>query len=146
MTQNNLSDALKQLLADSYILMLKTQNYHWNVQGGNFHSLHEMFEEQYTDLWGAVDEIAERIRAIGSDAPGTFQQFQKLSSINSEHILTESKHMLSSLIEENKNVVLTAKLVVKSAQKIKDDASTDLAIGRIHVHEKNIWMMQSTLS
>jgi len=145
MTNVDLEKPLKKLLAESYILMLKTQNYHWNVKGMNFSSLHLMFEAQYTELFTAVDEIAERIQAIGGVSPGTFQEFQKLSSIDSEAVVKGSKEMLTSLVGDHGKVVETAKEVVKVAQECEDDATTDLAVTRTQIHEKHLWMMKSTL-
>ena len=145
MSQNKLEENLKQLLAESYVLMLKTQNYHWNVKGINFQSLHIMFENQYTDLFTAVDEIAERIQSIGACTPGTFQEFQKLSTIDSENVSKGSKEMLVSLIEDHKKLVKTAKKLVQTAQAVTDDATTDLVVTRTQVHEKHLWMMKSTL-
>lgn len=145
MSKTQLTTYLKDLLADSYILMLKTQNYHWNVTGLHFHSLHEMFQEQYEDLFAAVDELAERIRAIGSEAPGTFLQFQNLSKIDSEQIKTKDIEMLKSLIEDNKKLVETGRKVITEAQKENDDATMDMAIKRVQIHDKHIWMLESSL-
>ncbi|MFW5703575.1 MAG: Dps family protein [Patescibacteria group bacterium] len=145
MSQTQLTTYLKDLLADSYIVMLKTQNYHWNVTGLHFHSLHEMFQEQYEDLFEAVDELAERIRAIGSQAPGTFQQFQQLSKIDSEDIKTKDVEMLKSLIGDHKKLVETGRKVIAEAQKENDDATMDMAIKRVQTHDKHIWMLESSL-
>ena len=145
MSNVDLSQPLKNLLADSYILMLKTQNYHWNVTGIHFHTLHEMFQSQYEDLFEAVDEIAERLRAIGIKAPGTFKEFQSLSKIDSENIQTDSKKMLASLKKDHIELAQTAKMLISIAQKAKDDPTMDLAIKRLQTHEKHIWMINSSL-
>lgn len=146
MSSDNLTQSLKDLLADTYIVMLKTQNYHWNVTGLHFHSLHEMFQEQYEDLFAAVDELAERIRAIGSDAPGTFQQFQSLSAIDSEEVATTDTQMLKSLISDNEKLAATGHKVIEAAQKVNDDATMDMAIRRVQTHDKHIWMLKSSLA
>ncbi len=145
MTTEKLAQPLKNLLADSYILMLKTQNYHWNVTGIHFHALHEMFQTQYEDLFAAVDEIAERLRAIGVKSPGTFTEFQELSTIDSEAVKTDSKGMLVSLKKDHITLTETAKNLIEVAKKAKDDPTVDLAIGRLQTHEKHIWMLSSSL-
>lgn len=146
MKTSSLTENLKTLLADSYVLMLKTQNYHWNVTGMNFSALHAMFQTQYEDLFQAVDVLAERLRAVGAKAPGTFMQFQKLSDINSEETQTKDTDMISSLISDHTKLVKTATALVAEAQEQKDDATMDIAIERIQTHEKYIWMLKSTLS
>lgn len=145
MATTELAQPLKNLLADSYILMLKTQNYHWNVTGIHFHTLHEMFQTQYEDLFEAVDEVAERLRAIGVKAPGTFKEFQSLSKIDSEEIKTDSKDMLISLKNDHMKLAATAEKLIDSAQTAKDDPTMDLAIGRLQTHQKHIWMLSSSL-
>lgn len=140
-----LTQYLTNFLAESYILMLKTQNYHWNVTGLHFHSLHEMFQEQYEDLFEAVDEIAERIRAIGAPSPGTFKEFQSLSKVDSEDVKKKDTEMIKSLAQDHHHVVETGKKVIAEAQKVSDDATMDLAIKRIQTHEKYIWMLESSL-
>lgn len=145
MASEELAQPLRTLLSDSYILMLKTQNYHWNVTGIHFHALHAMFQTQYEDLFIAVDEIAERLRAIGVAAPGTFDEFQALSKIDSEQVKTESKEMLISLKKDHIMLTDTAKKLIKAAQAAHDDPTMDLAIGRLQTHEKHIWMLSSSL-
>jgi len=145
MTTKELVQPLKNLLADSYILMLKTQNYHWNVTGIHFHTLHAMFQTQYEDLFEAVDEVAERLRAIGVKAPGTFKEFQSLSEIDSEEIKTDSKDMLISLKNDHMKLAATAEKLIDAAQTAKDDPTMDLAIGRLQTHQKHIWMLSSSL-
>lgn len=135
---------LQNLLADSYILMLKTHNFHWNVSGPLFQSLHSLFEIQYNDLFLAVDLIAERMRSNDIIVDANYSNFQKLSKIKDSSEL-KYKKMIKELIESNKAVVETAKKLVTEAQKEKDEATADLAIERINVHEKNIWMLKSHL-
>ena len=142
---NKLTSQLQHLLADSYILMLKTHNYHWNVQGRNFQQLHILFEGQYTDLFAAVDLIAERIRALDSIVEGQYSNFIKKSKIK-ESTEKKSKNMIKDLIASNLMVVQTAKSLVKIAQQHEDDASADLAIERINIHEKSIWMLKSMIA
>lgn len=136
---------LKKILADSYTLYLKTQNYHWNVTGHQFGSLHSMFEEQYSDLAEAVDEIAERIRALNSPAPGSFQEFSKLKSINEASSLIDSDQMVKDLSSDNKKIADFMKEVVVICQSAQDETSADMLIERIQVHEKNAWMLDSSL-
>lgn len=134
---------LQRLQADTYILMLKTHNFHWNVSGPFFQSLHTLFENQYNELFLAVDEIAERIKSLEGKALGRYKDFQKLSSIedSKEEVY---QGMIKDLIHSNNEVVKTAKGLLKIAQG-KDEASADLAIKRIQIHEKNLWMLRSHL-
>lgn len=132
---------LQQLQADTYILMLKTHNFHWNVTGPLFQSLHTLFEGQYNELFLAVDTIAERIRSLDEKALGSYQQFQEVSKIKDSQE-TKYKLMIKELIDSNQLAVLTAQEVVELAQKEKDEATADLAIERIAVHQKNIWMLK----
>ena len=136
---------LKKVLADSYTLYLKTQNYHWNVTGHQFGSLHSMFEEQYSDLAEAVDEIAERIRALSSVSPGSFQEFMSLKSLNEAGAHINADQMVSDLSGDNKKIVENMKEAVVIAQRANDEATADLLIERIRVHEKNAWMLDSSL-
>lgn len=136
---------MQTLLADSYILMLKTHNFHWNVKGPNFQQLHVLFEGQYTELFAAVDVIAERIRSQDFIVEGQYSAFIEKSKISDSSELKADK-MIKELIESNFQVVKTAKELVKIAQKHDDEATADLAIERISVHEKNIWMLKSSLA
>lgn len=136
--------ALETVLADGYLLLLKTQNYHWNVKGPQFHSLHLLFEEQYNDLFLANDAVAERIRTLGAAAPGSYQAFSSLSSIKEETGSVDAMSMVKNLIEDQNIIVASLTAAKKAAEEIGDDASADLAIGRIAVHEKNRWMLEST--
>lgn len=136
--------AMKQLLSDSYILMLKTQNFHWNITGPFFPSLHAMFQVQYEELFLAIDEIAERIRSVGDRTPGSYAEFQSLSKIKDSKE-TNAKKMVKDLIDSHKIVVKSAKALAKAARASKDQVCEDLAIRRQDVHEKTLWMLTSFL-
>ena len=132
------------MLADSYVLYLKTHGYHWNVTGPMFRSLHLMFEEEYTELWAAVDVIAERIRALGHLAPGSYSEMSRLSTIPDEEGAPEAMDMVRRLAEGHEAVAETARTVVAAAEAVGDVATADLATQRIDVHEKTAWMLRST--
>src|SRR5690606_18312970 len=136
---------LSKLLADSYTLYLKTHNFHWNVTGPMFRTLHLMFEEQYTELAQAVDVIAERIRSLGSPAPGTYKQFAQLSSIKEDDGVPDAKEMIRLLVEGQEAVVKTARSLYHIAEKADDEATADLLTQRIQTHEKTAWMLRSLL-
>ena len=144
-SKNAIVDALSRLLADSYTLYLKTNNYHWNVTGPSFNSLHVMFEQQYTELAMAIDEIAERIRACGAYAPGSFAEFQKLAKVKDATGRPKAKAMLETLVADQAIVVDAARKVFAAAEKAKDLASADLATRRMDIHEKHAWMLRSHL-
>lgn len=137
---------LSKLLADSYLLYLKTQNYHWNVTGKMFGPLHTMFEEQYKDLAEAVDVIAERIRALGEFAPGSFAAFSKVSSIKEETTIPTAEEMIHSLVQGNEAVVTTAREIIHMTDECEDDVTADLMVERMQVHEKNAWMLRSMIA
>ncbi len=137
--------ALGGLLASSYTLYLKTHNYHWNVTGPMFTTLHNLFEQEYTELALAVDEIAERIRSLGAPAPGTYAAFQALSSVKDAEGVPIATDMVRDLVEDQDRIVAAARKVRQAAGAAEDDASEDLAVGRIQVHEKNAWMLRSHL-
>jgi starvation-inducible DNA-binding protein len=139
------TEALSRLLADSYTLYLKTHNFHWNVTGPMFTTLHTLFETEYTELALAVDEIAERIRALGAVAPGSFSAFQALSKVVEAEGVPDATGMIRDLVEDQGRVVAAAKEVVRAAEAAGDDATADLGIRRIQVHEKNAWMLASHL-
>ena len=146
MSNKPVAEALKVVLADSYALYLKTHNYHWNVEGMHFKMLHEMFEEQYTELATAVDEIAERIRSLGEKAPGTFNDFSRLSSVVDGDMNASAAEMVESL-EESHNVVLTSlKNALEAAQEAGDEVTIGLIVDRMSVHEKTSWMLKSTMA
>jgi len=138
-------DALSTLLASSYTLYLKTHNYHWNVTGPMFTTLHTLFETQYTELALAVDEIAERIRAMGAYAPGSYSAFGKLTVVQEETGHPEAKEMIRVLGADQEAVATCARKVIEAAEAAGDQASADLATRRVEVHEKNAWMLRSHL-
>ena len=138
-------EALSQLLADSYTLYLKTHNFHWNVTGPMFTTLHTLFETQYTELALAVDEIAERIRAVGAVAPGSYAAFAKRTKIQESESVPTAVQMVEQLAADQQTVARAARGVVEAAQKVDDEVSADLGIGRMQVHEKNAWMLRSLI-
>ena len=140
-----ISDGLSRLLADSYTLYLKTHNYHWNVTGPQFNTLHAMFEQQYTELAQAVDEIAERIRALGFPAPGSYKAFSELSSIEEETGTPEADDMVRELVTGQETVVRTAREIFPTVETANDEPTADLLTQRMQVHEKNAWMLRSML-
>lgn len=142
---SNYISALQAVLADSYSLYLKTQNYHWNVEGPNFRSLHLLFEEQYNELFLANDEIAERIRALGEKVDGSYGGFAKLTKITPANKDFEEMDMVKDLFESNQQMIATMKSCMQAAQSADDEVTTDLMIARISVHEKASWMLRSTL-
>ncbi len=136
---------LSRLLADSYTLYLKTHNFHWNVTGPQFNTLHLMFEQQYTELATAVDEIAERIRALGEPAPGSYKQFAKLTRIEEEDKVPDAEAMLRQLVIGQETIVRTAREMFPVVDKAADEPTADLLTQRMQIHEKNAWMMRSML-
>lgn len=138
-------ESLNKFLANSYILMLKTQNYHWNVTGPHFSALHVMFENQYNDLFQAIDVIAERIRALGHRAPGNFTIFSQLATVKEETAAPNANEMLQALAHDHQTLVDSAEAVIKAAQEVDDEGSADLAVNRLREHQKNIWMIKSHL-
>lgn len=139
------AEALAKVLGDTYVLYLKTHAFHWNVEGRSFRTLHEMFEEQYRDLWESTDEIAERIRALGEYAPGSYAKFQSLASIKDNEGVPSSDEMLRELISDNEATVRTIRSAIATAEEHGDEASIDLLTGRLSTLEKQIWMMKSIL-
>jgi starvation-inducible DNA-binding protein len=137
---------LSRLLADSYTLYLKTHNYHWNVTGPMFNTLHTMFETQYTELAAAVDEIAERIRALDHPAPGSYKAFARLTSIEEEEGAPAAEEMIRDLVLGQEAVVRTAREVFPLADDAHDEPTADLLTQRMQVHEKNAWMLRSMLA
>ncbi|MFT3896916.1 MAG: Dps family protein [Thermomonas sp.] len=143
-----IADGLSHFLADSYTLYLKTHNFHWNVTGSMFNALHNMFEAQYTEQWTALDEIAERIRALGFNAPGSYGEFVRLTSIREEPGLTDTadwREMVRQLVAGNEAVCRTARKALGTADKAGDDPSADLLTQRLQTHEKYAWMLRSLL-
>ncbi|MBX2857516.1 MAG: DNA starvation/stationary phase protection protein [Cellvibrionaceae bacterium] len=140
-----IAEGLKKLLADSYTLYLQTHNFHWNVTGKNFRERHLMFEEQYTELATAVDDIAERIRTLGVTAPGTYSAFAALSSIEEVESVPDADEMVAYLLKGHEQVVKTAREVLKSAQKATDESTASLVSDRMALHEKTAWMLRAML-
>ena len=136
---------LSRLLADSYTLYLKTHNYHWNVTGPMFATLHTLFEGQYTELAAAVDEIAERIRALGEPAPGSYSAFAKLTSIEEEAGTPSAEEMIRQLTIGQETVARTAREIIAVVEEARDEPTADLLTQRMLVHEKNAWMLRSLL-
>ena len=141
-----LCQGLSKFLADSYLLYLKTQNYHWNVTGKTFAQLHVLFEEQYKELAEAVDEVAERIRALGEYAPGTFASFSKVSSIKEESNIPTAEEMIQNLVIGHETVVSTARDLMTLTEECEDDVTADMLTQRMQVHEKAAWMLRSMIS
>ncbi len=138
-------EGMSRLLADTYTLYLKTHNYHWNVTGPMFQTLHLMFEEMYNEQWIAVDLIAERIRALGAPAPGTYEQFASLTSIKPSNGLPKATDMIQELVEGQETVARTARALFKVAEEANDQPTCDLLTQRMQIHEKNAWMLRSLL-
>jgi starvation-inducible DNA-binding protein len=140
-----IAKGLSHLLADTYTLYLKTHNFHWNVTGPMFQTLHLMFETQYTELALAVDLIAERIRSLGMPAPGTYKQYAQLSSIKEEEGIPKAQDMIRLLVEGQESVVRTARSLYPLVESANDEATADLLTQRIQLHEKTAWMLRSLL-
>lgn len=142
---NNVIDALKVTLADSYVLYLKTQNYHWNVTGPNFKSFHLMFEEQYNDLFMAVDMIAERIRALGAKAPGSFAAYATLTNIKEGNENLDAESMVKELAADQDVIAKSLIKALKAAQAAEDEVTVGIMTNRIELHQKNAWMLKSSV-
>jgi starvation-inducible DNA-binding protein len=136
---------LSRLLADTYVVYLKTHNFHWNVEGPMFQTLHLMFMEQYTETWNAIDLIAERIRSLGEYAPGTYKEYAKLTRIKETDGVPKAEQMVRLLIEGQEAVVRTARELLPVADRAHDEPTLDLLTQRMQVHEKNAWMLRSLL-
>ena len=143
--RKKIADGLSRFLADSYTLYLKTHNFHWNITGAMFNSLHTMFETQYTEQWTALDEIAERIRALGFPAPGTYKEFQKLTSMAEPEGVPSAQEMIRMLVQGQEAVIKTARSIAPVADKASDEPTLDLLTQRMQVHEKTAWMLRSLL-
>ena len=135
-----IAEGLKRLLADSYTLYLQTHNFHWNVTGPQFRELHLMFEEHYTELAVAVDDIAERIRTLDVPAPGTYKEFSKLSAVEEVEGVPSAVKMVDLLTKGHEQVVKTSRAVLKLAQAADDESTASLVSDRMRVHEKTAWM------
>lgn len=143
--RKKIAGGLSKLLADTYTLYLKTHNFHWNVTGPMFQTLHLMFETQYNELALAVDLVAERIRALGFPAPGTYSEYVKLSSIKETEGVPKAQDMIKLLVEGQEAVVRTARSIFPTAEDAHDEATADLLTQRIQLHEKTAWMLRSLL-
>ena len=144
--RKEIAEGLAKVLADTYTLYLKTHNYHWNVVGPMFNTLHLMFEQEYTELATAVDEIAERIRALGEPAPGSYIEFTELSSIAEDTEKPEALEMVRRLVADHETVARTARSVFPVAERASDEPTADLLTQRLQVHEKTAWMLRSMLA
>ena len=143
--REEIASGLSRVLADSYTLYLKTHNFHWNVTGPMFQTLHLMFETHYNELALAVDLIAERIRALGLPAPGTYKQFMELSSITEDKGVPKAQEMIQLLVQGHETVARTAREAFKAAEAASDQPTCDLLTQRLQVHEKTAWMLRSLL-
>ncbi len=143
--RKKIAEGLSCLLADSYTLYLKTHNFHWNVTGPMFQTLHLMFQAQYTEMWTALDIIAERIRALGYPAPGSYKRFVELSSIPEEDGVPKARDMIRQLVAGQEAVSRTARTVFSIVNKANDQPTSDLLTQRMEIHEKNAWMLRSLL-
>ena len=143
--RRRIAEGLSRLLADTFTLYLTTHNFHWNVKGPMFQTLHLMFEQQYNELWLALDAIAERIRALGFPAPGTYAEYAKLSSIRETAGVPEAKAMISNLVSGHEAVARTARKLFPVVEKASDEPTADLLTQRLQVHEKTAWMLRSLL-
>lgn len=139
------ANALKETLADSYAVYQKTHGFHWNVTGPMFHTLHVMFEEQYTEMWQALDELAERVRALGEFAPGSGADFAKLSAIKEATGVSGAEEMLAELVNDHETLIRRARNGMEKISASGDVASEDLLTQRIQIHEKTAWMLRSLI-
>lgn len=141
-----IAEHLSHLLANTYTLYLKTQNFHWNVTGPHFHSLHKMFEEQYQELANSIDEIAERIRALGKPAPGSFSEFLKLSYIKDAAGSANANDMVKKLLADHERIIEYIAEVFPDVEEAQDEATVDLLNKRTESHEKTAWMLRSSVA
>jgi len=141
--REQIAGALSKVLADTFTLYMKTHNFHWNVKGPMFQTLHLMFEQQYNELWLAVDAVAERVRALGFQAPGTYKQFVTLSSIKEDDGVPKAEDMIRRLVEGHETTARTARDAFKLAAEINDQPTCDLLTQRMQIHEKTAWMLRS---
>jgi len=143
--RKEIAEGLSRLLGDTYLLYIRTHGYHWNVTGPQFNTLHLMFEQQYTELALAVDQIAERIRALGFPAPASYAEFTRLSSLSEDEGSPGADEMVRYLVKAQEAVVRTARSVFPSAERAGDEATADLLTQRLQIHEKTAWMLRSML-
>ena len=142
----NVGEALSNVLADTFTLYLKTHNFHWNVVGPMFHTLHLMFEEQYNELWLAGDAIAERIRALGCPAPGSYREFSKLTYLREPEVALSATEMIAELLRDHETCARTARWALSVARTAVDAPTEDLLTQRLMTHEKAAWMLRSMLA
>ena len=140
-----IANGLSRLLADTYVLYLKTHSFHWNVEGPMFQTLHQMFMDQYTEGWNAIDPIAERIRALDHYAPGSYKQYVKLATVKESDGVPKAEQMVRELIDGQEAVARTARSVLPLADDANDQPTLDLLTQRLNIHEKNAWMLRSLL-
>lgn len=140
------ADALSNVLADTFVLYLKTHNFHWNVTGPMFHTLHQMFEEQYNELWLAVDAIAERIRSLGFIAPGSYGEFNKLTYLQESPVARNASEMIAELLRDHETTARTARSALATARTAVDAPTEDLLTQRLAAHGKAAWMLRSLLA
>ena len=140
-----IAKGLSRLLADTYVVYLKTHNFHWNVEGPMFQTLHQMFMDQYTEAWNAIDLVAERIRSLGHYAPGTYREYLELARVKETPGVPKALQMVKLLIEGQEAVVKTAREILPLAEGADDQSTLDLLTQRMQVHEKNAWMLRSLL-
>ena len=143
--RQQIAKGLARVLADTYTLYLKTHAFHWNVEGPMFNTLHEMFMQQYSELWNALDLIAERIRSLGFPAPGTYREFTALTSIEETEGVPEAMEMVGLLVSGHEAVARTVRSVFPQADEAHDESTADLLTQRMQTHEKNAWMLRSML-
>jgi len=144
--RKKIADGLNVLLAESYVLYLKTQGYHWNVTGPFFSSFHTLFEQQYTELAAAIDVIAERIRAIGHYAPASFSEYVTLSGIKEDTSVPKALDMIAALASDNEHIIESCRTLIPLCVEYADEATTDLLTQRLHIHSKSAWMLRSHLA
>jgi len=143
--RKNITDGLSKVLSDSYCLMIMMHNYHWNVRGKNFRQIHLLTEEQYTEIFEAVDVIAERIRSLGFLAPGSLSEFQKYSTLKEPDARASENQMIADLIQGHEHLAKTSRTLIGKADAVSDEATADLLTERTEVHEKSAWMLRSML-
>jgi starvation-inducible DNA-binding protein len=143
--RKEVAGGLSKLLADTYTLYLKTHSFHWNVEGPMFQTLHLMFMGQYTEMWNALDVIAERIRSLGTYAPGTYAEIAKLSSVKESKTVPKATKMIEEAVQGHEQVIKTIRNIFESAEKAKDQTTMDVLTQRLDIHEKTAWMLRSLL-
>lgn len=143
--RSGIANGLGKVLSNSYLLMITLHNYHWNVRGKNFRTIHLLTEEQYTELFQGVDELAERIRSLGFLAPGSLSEFQELSSLNEPKSNATENQMLADLVKGHEFIAKQSRELIAKADEVNDEATADLLTARTEVHEKSAWMLRSML-